>query len=368
VTIQQLLNHTSGIPNYMNMREHSMDELSREFGTLVIDKIAFAKKYCSSDLEFEPGTKWNYNNSAYFLLGLVVEQITGKSFEAAMRELIFNPLKMTNSGDLQPDPEQVVPNLASGYLKNGPDFRHMTYWNLSTAYCAGSLYSTLDDLVKYDQALYSSTFLSDQAKSLMFTPGLNGYGCGWELRDSPIGSQSEVKRIQTHEGFLFAWHTRIYRIPADGYLVVILSNTGDSPLEKMFTGITDILYGRTPAFPKPSLRLAVEKKYKSSGIAEAISYGKSLLATNGNEWDKADTELNGFGYQLLRIGAIEDAVRVFRWNTELHPDSWNVWDSLGEGLANAGDKAAAIAAYQKSIDLNSENKAGIEMVKKLKAN
>jgi Flp pilus assembly protein TadD len=114
--------------------------------------------------------------------------------------------------------------------------------------------------------------------------------------------------------------------------------------------------------------LAVEKKYKSSGIAEAISYGKSLLATNGNEWDKADTELNGFGYQLLRIGAIEDAVRVFRWNTELHPDSWNVWDSLGEGLANAGDKAAAIAAYQKSIDLNSENKAGIEMVKKLKAN
>lgn len=366
VTIKQLLNHTSGIPNYMNMRVRSIEELNREFGTSVIDKTAFAKKYCQDDLEFEPGTKWNYNNSAYFLLGLIVEQLTGKSFDVVMKELIFEPLQMTGSGDLQPDPEKVVPKLATGYLKNSDGFRHMNYWNLSTAFGAGSLYSTLDDLLKYDQAFYSASFLSDRAKDAMFTPGLNGYGCGWEMREMPIGLKSDMKKIQTHEGFLWAWHTRIYRIPADGYFIVILSNVGDSPLEKMFASITDILYGRNPVFPKPSLCVAVETKYKTTGIDEAISFGKTQLETDSNEWDAPENELNAFGYQLLLSGIINESVKIFRWNTELHPGSWNVWDSYGESLYAAGDKHAAIEAYQKSIQLNPESKSGKEMLEKLK--
>ena len=77
----------------------------------------------------------------------------------------------------------------------------MHYWNLSTAFGAGSLYSTTDDLLKYDQSFYSDAFLSAKAKEAMFTPGLNGYGCGWELRKSPLGTNLELKNIQTHEGF-----------------------------------------------------------------------------------------------------------------------------------------------------------------------
>jgi CubicO group peptidase (beta-lactamase class C family) len=366
VTIRQLLNHTSGIPNYMNMKVHSMDELSREFGTAAIDKTGFAKKYCSSDLESEPGTKWNYNNSAYFLLALVVEQVTQKPFDVAMKESIFQPLHMNNSGDIQPDPERVVQNLATGYLKSSNVLRHMQYWNMSSAFGAGSLYSTTDDLLKFDQALYSPTFLSENSRSAMFTAGLNGYGCGWELSEIPIGPKSESKKIQSHEGFLWAWHTRIYRIPEDGYFIVILSNTGDSPLGKMFTGITDILYGRDPVFPKPSLLSAVVEKFKISSISEAISYGKSLLRTDQNGWDTPDNELNSFGYQLLQSGAKEEAVMIFRWNTELHPESWNSWDSYGEGLASIGNNQAAVEAFQLSIALNPENKAGVEMIRKLK--
>ena len=367
VNIRQLLNHTSGIPNYMDMRFHSMDELNRDFGTSVINKIAFAKKYCQDNLEFEPGTKWNYNNSAYFLLGLIVEQVTGKPFDVAMKELVFDPLKMTNSGDIQPDPEQVVQGLATGYLKSNDGFHRAHYWNLSTAFAAGSLYSTLDDLLKFDQALYTSTFLSDKSKEAMFTPAINGYGCGWELREIPLGPKSEVRKIQTHEGFLWVWHTRIFRIPEDGLFIMIISNAGDSPLEKMFTGITDIIYGREPVFPKPSLCAAVEKKYKTSDIDEAISFGRTQQATNSQAWDTPENEFNALGYRFLQSGITNDAVKVFRWNTELHPGSWNVWDSYGESLYAAGDKQAAIEAYQKSIQLNPESKSGIEMLDKLKS-
>ena len=367
VTIFHLLNHSSGIPNYMDLRKHSIDELNREFGTAIIDKTEFARKYCSSDLEFEPGTKWNYNNSGYFLLALIVEQITGEPFNIAMKEIIFDPLQMNNSGDLQQNPEQVVDKLATGYLKAGDAFTRMHYWNLSTAFGAGSLYSTPDDLLKFDQSFYSDKFLSSKAKDVMFTPFLNGYGCGWELRKSPMGTKLEMKNIQTHEGFLWAWHTRLYSIPEDSIFITIISNTGDSPLEKIFTGITDLLYGRIPEFPKPTLSLEVEKQIKTNGIDEAISYGKFQLGQNTGEWECHENDLNALGYRLLKADLNDQAVKIFLWNTEIYPELWNVWDSYGEGLAAVGNIQVAIEAYQKSLKLNGDNKAGAEILKKLQS-
>lgn len=365
ITIFELLNHTSGIPNYMNLKTQTIPELNREFGTTVIDKVAFAKKYCQGDLEFEPGTKWNYNNTAYFLLGLIVEEVTGKPFDVAMNELIFRPLKMTGSGDLQPNPERVVEGLATGYVKTEDGFTRMHYWNLSTAFGAGSLYSTMDDLLKYDYAFYSDAFLSPKAKSAMFTPGLNGYGCGWELRKTPLGPNRETKKIETHEGFLWAWHTRIYRIPEDGYCIIILSNAGDSPLEKMFEGITDLLYGREPEFPRPSLGVEIAKKYRTVGIDGAIEWGKSALVRDKDGWESPEKDLNAFGYRLLQSGSKENAVKIFKWNSEINPRSWNAWDSYGEALAAAGRTKAAIEAYRKSVALNPENRGGEEMLQRL---
>jgi tetratricopeptide (TPR) repeat protein len=88
----------------------------------------------------------------------------------------------------------------------------------------------------------------------------------------------------------------------------------------------------------------------------------------GCGWELRETEkeLNAIGYRLLQSGLKDDAIKIFRWNTELFPESWNAWDSYGEGLANAGQTVAAIKAYQKSIELNPENKAGVEMLNKLK--
>lgn len=367
VTIRQLLNHTSGIPNYMDLKENSVDELNRQFGTLVIDRFSFAKKYCMSDLEYEPGTRWNYNNSAYFLLGLIIEQVNGKSYEASLKELIFEPLQMNNSGDIQPNPEQVVSNLAIGYIKKSGSFSHMPYWNLSTAYAAGSIYSSLDDLLKYDQAFYSSSFLSEKAKEAMFTPGLNNYGCGWELREIPIGIDKAIKKVHTHEGFLWAWHTRIFRIPEDNCFIVLLSNTGNAPLEKLFSGITDILYQRAPEFPKPPILSALEQKCKTSDMDQALSYAGSLLQTQTNEWEYSENDINAYGYELVLLGKVDDAIKILKWNTELYPESWNVWDSYGEALALESHTKDAIEAYEKSVKLNPENKGGIEMLKKLKA-
>lgn len=92
-----------------------------------------------------------------------------------------------------------------------------------------------------------------------------------------------------------------------------------------------------------------------------------MLANNGNGFETPENELNALGYQLMNSGDKECAVKIFRWNTELYPDSWNVWDSYGEGLAAIGKKQAAIEAYQKSIEFNPGNKWGVEIIKMLKS-
>ena len=365
VTVFNLLNHTSGIPDYLNLKNITFQELSREFGTSKIDKKEFAINYCSEDFGFEPGTNWAYNNSAYFLLGLIIEEKTGKPYHLALQEMIFDPLGMTSSGDIQPNPYKIIENMATGYTREDGGFNVMSYWNLSTTYAAGSLYATTGDLLKFDRALNSGSFISPQLKEAMFTPFLNGYGCGWELREKSIGTDSLNKVIQTHEGYLRAWHTRFYRIPEDGYFIVILSNTGVSPLEKMFSGITDILYGRDPQYPKPSLTELVNNELKLNGLESAIAYGKTLMQKNNKDFETEEADLNRMGYSLINQGHKEAGVTIFQWNTELYPNSWNVWDSYGEGLSCVGKKEEAIAAYKKSLELNPENIGGSKMINKL---
>jgi CubicO group peptidase (beta-lactamase class C family) len=365
VTIRHLLNHTSGIANYLNMKGKSISQVADDFGTAPIDKLAFAGKYCQGDLEFEPGTQWEYSNTAYLLLGLIIEQVSGKSYENAVADFIFKPLGMTNSGDVQAHQYDVFPGMATGYMRNFTDFGHPPYWNMSTSYAQGSIYSNVYDLLKFDQALYDPNFLSKASYDAMFTPNLNNYGCGWELRESPIGKDKAVKQIRTHEGFLFAWHTRFYQIPDDQYLIVILCNGGSTPLENICSGITDVLYDRQPVLMKPLIANFIYGAFKSKSVKSALEQCHQYFSKEKDKWDFSEFELNHLGYYALQSDP-ESSVMIFRFVTEIYPESWNAWDSYGEALAVAGNKAEAIQAYEKSVKMNPENKAGFEMLKKLK--
>jgi len=365
VTIRHLLNHTSGIANYLNMKGKSISQVADDFGTAPIDKLAFAKKYCQGDFEFEPGTQWNYNNTAYLLLGLIIEQVSGKSYENAVADFIFKPLGMTNSGDIQAHQYDVFPGMATGYMRNFTDFVHPPYWNMSTSYAQGSIYSNVYDLLKFDQALYDPNFLSKASYDAMFTPNLNNYGCGWELRESPIGKDKAVKKIRTHEGFLFAWHTRFYQIPDDQYLIVILSNGGSAPLENICSGITDVLYDRQPVIMKPLIANLIYGGFKNKSVKLALEQCHRYFSEERDKWDFSEFELNHLGYYAL-LSDPQSSVMIFRFVTEIYPQSWNAWDSYGEALAVAGNKPEAIQAYEKSVNMNPENKAGFEMLKKLK--
>src|SRR5258706_6494279 len=172
ITIHQLLNHTSGIPSYTGLPNFFQDVSRNPYS--VSD---FVKKFASGDLEFEPGTKFNYNNSGYFLLGAIVERVTGKPYEKVLKERIFDSVGMKNTG--YDHHETILARRAAGYEKRPGGYINAPYLDMSLPYAAGSLYSTVEDLYLWDQALYVDKLLSPQLKESLFKPGLMNYAYGW---------------------------------------------------------------------------------------------------------------------------------------------------------------------------------------------
>jgi CubicO group peptidase (beta-lactamase class C family) len=147
VTIHHLLTHTSGIPSYTGLPKF-FDEVSRD----PYPVAEFVKKYCSGNLEFEPGSKFAYNNSGYFLLGAIIEKVTGKPYEAVLKEQILDPLGMKDTGYDRHG--TVLPKRAAGYSKTLLGYENAPYLDMSLPYAAGSLYSTIEDLYSMFKFLF----------------------------------------------------------------------------------------------------------------------------------------------------------------------------------------------------------------------
>jgi CubicO group peptidase (beta-lactamase class C family) len=173
-------------------------------------------------LMFAPGARHSYCNTGYVLLGYVIERVSGQVFAGYLRENIFEPLNMVNTG-LNYD-RMVLKNRASGYQRAGANkFWHEEYIDESTYYAAGGLYSTVEDLYLWDRALYTETLVSQNSLDMMFTPYVDvsptrEYGYGWG-----IGELSNRKVIE-HGGRMDAFAAHISRFVDDDVVIIFLCN------------------------------------------------------------------------------------------------------------------------------------------------
>jgi CubicO group peptidase (beta-lactamase class C family) len=222
ITISELLDHTSGVPNFLSLPGFLGGPASRtSYGVK-----EFVDKYCSGDLQFEPGTKFEYSNSGYFLLGAILEQISGTSYEQLLQDRIFTPLGMKDSGYAHS--ETVLPRRAAGYERSTTGFKNARYYDMSIPFAAGALYSTVEDLYLWDQALYGERLLPAHLRDLLFKPNLEDYGYGWGILVPKPGSPYAGESIPMHGGAIFGFQSLIQRIPKHRELIVLLDNT-DSP-------------------------------------------------------------------------------------------------------------------------------------------
>lgn len=246
VTIHHLLTHTSGIPNVTALADWESKKTLPSSPQQTIARVR------NLPLEFKPGERFNYSNSNYLILGLVIEKASGQTYEAFLKENIFAPLQMTNTG--YEHPERIVPNRAAGYSRNGETIVNAAYVDMSLPYSAGALYSTVEDLLRWDQALYSEKFLSSKSLAAMFTPFKNGYAYGWGI------STLFNRRYIAHTGGIEGFSTHITRFPDERATVIFLSNSETAVANVVANDLAAILFGEKYEIPKGKKEIAVNAK------------------------------------------------------------------------------------------------------------
>jgi CubicO group peptidase (beta-lactamase class C family) len=231
ITLHHLLTHTSGIPDFTSFPDFLTTQGSPSSPTQTI------ARFKDKPLDFQPGKKFSYSSSGYILLGAIIERASGTTYEAFLRDNIFVPLQMVNSGY-----DHNNGDLAVGYRDQTsvPD----DFVDMSIPYAAGGLYSTVEDLYRWDQALYTDKLIPKSLRDIMFTPfaltsdrsGVR-YGYGWSI------GEEDNHLLVSHEGGINGFHSVIARYPNDKVVIIILGNRQDINLFEMRTQLTKIVFG-----------------------------------------------------------------------------------------------------------------------------
>ena len=317
VTIAQLLSHTSGIPSYTDDPKFFPD-VSRNY--YAVDD--FVTKFCSGDLQFEPGTKFHYDNSGYFVLGAILEHVTGKKYEDLLQENILTPVGMRDTG--YDHWATIIAKRASGYQQTFDGIENAPYLDMALPYAAGSLYSTVEDLYKWDQALYTDKLLPADLKRKLFTPNLEEYGFGWAIHVIAKDQPSPGKTMITHGGGINGFNTNEVRLVDDHNLIIIFNNTPGADLNQFARDIRTILYSQEPSTPKGSPVHDLRETLRTRGLDAMIAQYKELGRSSSTKYNFNDGALNRIGYDLLERDRVSDAITAFKLNAEEYPKVANV--------------------------------------------
>ena len=363
VTIHHLLTHTSGIPSYTGLPNFIQDISRNPYS---VDETV--KKFCSGDFEFEPGTKYRYNNSGYVLLGAIIEKVTGKSYEDVLQERILNPVGMKNTG--YDHHETIIPGRAAGYNKTFDGYENAPYLDMTLPYSAGALYSTVEDLYLWDQALYTEKLLSKKGKELLFTPhtvklGTN-YGYGWVVIKRSLPESGEMVTTLSHGGGIHGFNTSIERLIEDKHLIILFNNTPGAPLGEMSRSIIHIIYDKPFQFPKKSVADEIYETLVNNDVKAAVKRYEVLKKEHPKEYNFQPRGLNSLGYYLMnKKKRLQDAIEIFKLNVKVYPKYANGYDSLAEAYMVSGNKKLAIKNYAKSLELNPNNTNAVDKLNEL---
>ena len=218
ITVRHLLTHTSGIKSYTGLDGYAL--------SLHLTQDQFIEKIGALPLEFQPGAKWSYCNTAYNLLGFIIENLSGKGYWEFMGENIFGPAGMVNTTNREPS--IIIPNRASGYEKDKNGRLINRDYDVTDIFSAGAIVSTLGDLSKWDAALETNDILTSDSKREMWTAtklndgSTKNYGYAWYV------DTLEGHKNIGHSGSTSGFSASFQRFPDDHLTVIVLCNSGDS--------------------------------------------------------------------------------------------------------------------------------------------
>jgi len=244
ITIRHLLNHTSGLQDYEDLMPQTDPKLLVE-QTQIHDSGVFELLKQQKATKFAPGSKWAYSNSGYVLLGLVVEKVSGQPFHDFLHDRVFEPLKMTNTLAYVRGRNE-IPNRAFGHSLQSGTWKETDQSPTSATLGDGGVYSSIEDLAKWDQTLRQHTLLNEKEMQPALTPVqvLEGatepdgapaaYGFGWFL--NPYHGHFRM----WHYGETVGFRTTIQRFVKDDLTVIVLSNSSNLDASALALQVADL--------------------------------------------------------------------------------------------------------------------------------
>jgi len=356
ITIHQLLTHTSGIsPRTGGFR---YNEASKE---------QFLEEFFQSELMYKPGTKHRYANANYILLAAIIEEVSQQDYESFLRENFWNPLQMNHTGykSINFDSEQ----LAHGYYFHYTDGEWRDWGTTQEQLPStnnhwysigkGDIYSTVEDLYIWQQALKKNIVLNAETIKLMETAHVpeneaktSFYGYGWAIFNS-----SKNTKIITHNGSNGIYFADFVRYQEEDVVVIVLSNTilnqkSENAAWEIASMVLDDAY-LSQAIPKSTFELVIDfiRANPPEKANQLPQYIKAQTGTSLN--DKA--VLNRIGNKKVSQKANTDwGIALLKLNVNLFTNDGNLWDSLGDAYYIIKDKDNAISCYKKALELEPE--------------
>jgi CubicO group peptidase (beta-lactamase class C family) len=366
VTVQQLLSHTSGIPDIVDEEESVLIAPSLEMSW---------QKILAMPMDFKPGEKFKYNQTNYLLLGRIIDTLSGMSFQEFIKkeqlEKVGMPYTIRAGFGAT---KTVVPHAAPGYAYRKGVLSNTFFAFPGALQTAAGMSATAKEMADWVIALQSGKLLKkpssldslwkpailNNGKTGGFSRQLNGYAAGW-----PIILRPEHPAAAAVGG----GRSSVMVYPKDDLSIIVLTNLmGGAP-----ESFTDELAGFFIPDMKEANGFGLSKSLKilklsldKIGYKNAIAEVKKLKKSN-KDFSISENELNNYGYQLIRKKQINDALEIFKLNVFLYPNSANTYDSLGETFAEVGNKEEAIKNYEQSLKLNPQNTNASRQLNSLKS-
>jgi len=243
ITIRNLLTHTSGIPDFTTFPDYRPSE---PFPATPQGLVA---RFKDKPLDFEPGERFSYSNSGYIVLGYILEKISGQSYGDFVRDNIFKPLGMVDSG--YDSSRLIIPRHASGYTLGPDGLQNATYVDMSVPFAAGGLYSTTHDLKLWEDGLFGGRLLSKASLQKMTTPYKDNYALGLAVETV------EGHEVVSHAGGIEGFNTNLAYYPEDRLTIAVLGNLNGAAPTLIGNQLAAVLHGQAVTLPSERQTVAV---------------------------------------------------------------------------------------------------------------
>lgn len=355
VTIHQLLNHTSGIVSYTGR-----DEFWKKSRDPYTPK-EFLEAWTVEELEFEPGSKWNYNNSGYYILGVVIQEVTGMPYDKALQKRLLDPLGLVNTG--YEHFHKVTKNRASGYLAWAIGYQRAGYVDTGSPFAAGMMYSTVGDLHKWTRALHAAKpFNNKETLEKMITPYMQNYGYGIMINERTFGEKS-VKVI-SHGGGVHGFVSTLSYFPEKELTVAGIDNTS-SNIGVPISAVFKILHGQEAGPVKLSAYKELHTIITKEGMDPALARFRDIRENHPDKYLAGERQLTRLAQHYLEEGLAEMAQSLLEENLKYFSESEETYILLGHARLELGAKDQAIADYKKVLEINPGNAPAKEKLEEL---